>query len=138
MPTKKITKKVVTKKVTTKKKTSAKKVAKKAVRKSAVKKTTKTKPVSKSQKKELIYANNEVSFWVSDGQVLNSLLALRDALESMEKNVYQYHVERDRNDFAAWVDSVLCDGDCAKDLEKAKTTTAAKTAVARHLKSYAV
>ena len=157
MPTKKVvkakTKKVPAKKPVAKKsiKKTARKVvkkvpAKKAVKKSVFKKTTKKitakKVASKSSllkgKKSLIYAADTASFWVTNGQILNSLLALRDALDEMEKEVYSYHAEGAHNDFANWVDTVLADGVCAKDLEQAKTPRSAKTVVVRHLKAYSV
>ena len=125
----------------TAKKTPAKKVVKKVakkVAKKATKKTTTKKIVKKAviTKKDLVYADNQTSFWVSNGQILNSLLALRDALAEMEKEVYAYHVNTDHNDFANWVEVVLCDNKCAKDLVKAKTPSSAKTVVVKHLKTY--
>ena len=129
MPTKKATKKA-TKKVAKK---TAKKTTKKVAKK-AVKKTSRAKKAAK----DLVYSENDTSFWVSDGQILNSLMALRDALDAMHKDVYKYHATGDDNDFATWVEVVLCDGDCAKDLRKAKTQKGAKTVVVKHLKYYAV
>ena len=124
------TKKVAPKKAVTTKKTTAKK----AVTKAVVKKTTKS--IAASKGKKLVYANNQKSFWVTNGQILNSLLALSDALETMEKNVYAHHVNKDRHDFADWVLSVLADVKCAEQLRQAKTVASAKTVVAQHLKSY--
>lgn len=131
MTTKKTTK-------TAPKKTAAKKSVTKAAPKKVAAKKTAPKKSAKQSKKELVYADNERSFWVSDGQVLNSLIALRDALDAMEKEVYGYHAGPVQNDFAIWVEQVLCDADCAKDLGKAKTQKSAKTAVVKHLKFYAV
>lgn len=131
MPTKKTTKAA-----------SKKEAVKKSVKTAASKRTDSKKAVTKKTaqktKKELVYADNARSFWVSDGQVLNSLIALRDALDAMEKEVYGFHAGPVQNDFAVWVEQVLCDADCAKDLGKAKTKKSAKTAVVKHLKFYAV
>lgn len=145
MSTKKVAKKTVAKK------TSGKKVAKKAVKKTAVKKAPKKKSsvqkavkktakkkTGHAQKKELVYADNQCSFWVTNGQILNSLVALRDALDEMEAEVYSYHIGPSHNDFANWVADVLADAKCAMELKKAKTPTKAKTVVIRHLKSYSV
>lgn len=129
MTTKKVTKKAVAKK-TASKKVAKKTTAKKTVAKKVAKKT------SSNKKKPLVYADNQTSFWVSDGQILNSLVALRDALDVMEKEVYEYHAGKAQNDFSNWVATVLADNACAKDLEKAKTCKSAKTAVVRHLKFY--
>jgi hypothetical protein len=120
-----------TKKVTAKK-AASKKVAVKKVA-ASVKKSTAKKPVGA---KVLVYATDAESFWVHDGQILNSLTSLHDALARMEKAVYLHHVTADRHDFADWVDTVLCDTLCAKDLRTAKTPVQAKTIVARHLKTY--
>lgn len=119
------------------KKTPAKKTAKKAPAKKAVKKTAKKAP-KKSVKKDLVYAENQTSFWTTDGQILNSLVALRDAFESMQKEVYSHHVTKEKNDFSVWVETVLCDAECAASLQKAKTPKTAKTAVVKHLKMYSV
>ena len=110
--------------------TTKKAVAKKTVKKVASKKA--------DTKKVLVYADNAHSFWVNDGQVLNSLIALSEAMAGMEKAVFTHHVNKEKNDFADWVESVLCDGDCAKDLRKAKTPSSVKTVVSKHLKLYKI
>jgi hypothetical protein len=130
-----LTKKTATK--TTPKKKVAKKVVKKSTKKVAKKAASKTAKKT-STKKTLVYADNSASFWVSTGQILNSLVALRDALDTMEKQAYLYHAKGEHNDFANWVEVVLCDEDCAKALRRAKTPTAAKTAVVKHLKHYSL
>lgn len=112
--------------------TPKKAVAKKVVKKPAAKK------LASSAKPALTYAENKHSFWVADGQILNSLVALKDALLVMDKATFAHHVAKDKNDFAVWVETVLGDKDCAKDLGKAKTLTATKTAVTKHLKKYAL
>ncbi len=147
MPTTKatVTKKVVSKKAQTPKKAithtpaqkkvgaTKKPVVKKAVaKKSLTPKSKKTAP----KQKPLVVADDARSFWVADGKILNSLVALQSALEEMEAAVYAHHVTHEKNDFAQWVGDVLCDKTCASALSKAKTTTAAKTVVVRHLKSY--
>jgi 23S rRNA maturation-related 3'-5' exoribonuclease YhaM len=135
--TKKVAKKSVVKKAPVKKtskKTATKKVAKKAPTKKVAKKT----PTKNQEKKPLILATNDKSFWVTNGDVLNSLVALRDALDEMEKEVYSYHVSKEHNDFANWVDAVLCDAECATELKQAETPMKAKTVVSRRLKVYSV
>jgi len=151
----KVVKKTVAKKAT--KKVAVKKVAKKVLAKKVVKKTTAKKGVKSSRskksvakkaakkttaptqtKKPLVTASNDQSFWVTNGAVLNSLIALRDALDEMEKEVYSYHVSKEHNDFASWVDAVLCDAECAAELKRAQTPVKARTVVTRHLKVYSV
>lgn len=140
------------------KKTSSKIATKKApAKKSVTKKTTKTtakkaspkKAVSKKRAKNeeettlhpvrsLLQAMDHRAFWVSDGQVLHNLQMLADALSEMESDTYKYHAAGESNDFAEWVDQVLCDGDCAGNLASASTPKKAHTVVVRHLKYYAL
>lgn len=134
MPIKKTV--VVNKKVTPKtvvKKTVAKVAPKKSI--VATKKVISKKPATATAK-VLVYASNDNSFWVNDGQVLNSLIALQEALNKMQNEVFAYHVRKDKNDFADWVDFVLCDGKCSSDLRKTKTKVDASVVVSKHLKSY--
>lgn len=153
------------KKVDTKKKVVAKKVAKKPVAKKVVKKPVvkkvaktvkatktakgakvtgkakgagKTKASAAKAKKDLLFTNNEQSFWVTDGQILNSLLALHEALLAMNDDVFYHHANSDKNDFADWVEFVLCDGSCATDLRKVEDKTKASTVVGKHLKTYKI
>ena len=133
------------------KRTAVKKPAKKVVKKTAAKKPAKkvttTKKAARSTAKrvsikkpvkDLVYASDQESFWVHDGEILNSLLALRDALAKMDKDIYQFHAAGEQNDFSLWVDTVLRDKECAEDLTKAKTPRSAKTTVVRYLKLYSI
>ena len=122
------------------KKTATPKVAKKtsAPKKSVATKKSTAKSTAKKAVKPLVYSSDSTSFWTTNGQILNSLHALKEALEAMPKDVYQYHAGGEHNDFANWVEVVLCDGDCATELRKAKTPTSAKTIVVKHLKYYSV
>jgi hypothetical protein len=86
--------------------------------------------------KSLVYANGSRSFWVRNGEVLDNLVALRDALERMDSAVYAYHATKDKNDFADWVESVLCDKVCAAKLRAAATPAKARTVIAHRLKFY--
>jgi hypothetical protein len=132
-PVKKAVKKAVPKKV------AVKKVIKKAsVKKTAVKKSSTKSKGTKTVNKELVYSDENTSFWLTDGQILNSLLALRDAFDVMNDEVFSYHVREDSNDFANWVGAVLCDENCARDLAKTNSPKSAKTVVVKHLKFYVV
>jgi len=113
---------------TTTKKTASAKVVKKSVSKKAV----------QTKKRPLIFSDNQTSFWVQDGQVLNNLVALKEAFSTMSKATYTYHTSLDHNDFATWVALVLDDDACAAALQSAKTPAAAKTIVIKHLKLYDV
>lgn len=143
-------------KTTTKKdskKTAVKKTVKSAV-KTEVKKAPKRTPVSIKVtdvvtkkvaakkiigaiiKKELVVASNYNSFWLNDGQILNTLKALDGVLKNMDSAVYKYHTNSGRHDFANWVEDVLKDTDCAAALKKAKTPKSAHAVVVKHLAFY--
>lgn len=97
--------------------------------------STKTKS---SGEKSLVYAIGEVAFWTTDGQVLSSLVSLSDALKDMTKSVFSHHVARGKNDFAAWVEVVLEDKECAKELRAVKTPAAAHVIIQKYLKGYRI
>lgn len=136
MPTKKVTKK-------TTKKVAKKSAVKKAVRKTIKKKTAQTKNTakktisSKSTARVMVCANEECNFWTTDGQVLSDLHDLLSAFEVMEDDVFDYHVTKEKNDFAEWVEHVLDDPACAQDLRKSRKPKTARTVVVRHVKLYA-
>ena len=125
MPSKKTTTKKTTKKV-------AKKVTKKAVKKTA-KKTTKKKA---GNFKALVCAPEQECFWTTDGQVLKDLEQLKMAFGSMEDEVFLHHANKEKNDFADWVELVLGDKDCADALRKSKKPQTAYKVVIKHLKLY--
>jgi len=79
----------------------------------------------------------EQCFWCFDGQVLASFLDLKHALSRMSRETYMYHVTNDKNDFADWVESVLCDKKCADGLRKIKTQKSALSCVEKCLGLYA-
>lgn len=87
-------------------------------------------------KKELVVASNYNSFWMNDGQILNSLVALESALKKMDIAVYKYHTQASRHDFANWVEDVLHDIECAVALRSAKTPKSAHAVVVKFLKLY--
>lgn len=133
MPTKKTT--------AAKKKTAAKKVVKKTANK-AVKKTTKkatkTSVAKPAAGKVLVCAKDSECFWTTDGEILQDLTQLRDALGVMSDDVFTHHVTKEKNDFADWVEHVLYDGECAAALRKSRKPNTARTTVVKHLRYYNV
>lgn len=117
---------MTTKKVTTK--VSAKKTVAKVAPK---KKTTKG-------KQALVCAPHEQCFWVTDGRVLANLVELRDALASMTDDVFTYHVTRERNDFADWIEYVLLDRELASVFRKSKKPNTARDVVVSRLRIYSI
>lgn len=114
-----------------------------SVKKTVVKKTAPAKKVvakkvapKKSVSKRLVVASDSESFWVNDGQVLNSLVALEAAFKTMKSAAFTHHRTKDSNHFAEWVEAVLMDVECAIALRGAKNATAAHIIVAKHLRTY--
>lgn len=124
------------------KKTTAKKAKKQAAKKAPAKKTaastvSKASKTKKGSGKVLVCANDQECFWTTDGRVIADLKELEQALNDMADEVFAYHVNKERNDFADWVESVLRDAACAADLRGARKPRSARTVVVRHLKLYA-
>lgn len=133
---KKVAKKGVVKKTGTKKKVSSKNTLRKKVA-SKSKSATKKKAVAKKKRKQLVHAGEDVSFWVYEGPVLRNLLELYDALEAISDEQFYHHVRSEAdNDFANWVEEVLCDGDCAGSLKTAHDREGARDVVQTRLKIY--
>ena len=124
----------MTTKTISKKVTPTKTVAKKTPLKRSV--PVAKKAPAKAKQPTLVYAPDNSSFWVADGQILNSLKALHVAFGSMDAKTYAHHVTKDKNDFALWVEAVLHDKECAALLLQAKTKTAAKAVITARLKVY--
>ena len=59
-----------------------------------------------------------------------------DELERMSDDHFAHHVNEQKNDFANWVEEVLCDGDCAQALHKVNERNKAHKVVKKYLKNY--
>ncbi len=115
---------------------TVKSITSNAKKRSTKKTVSKTKNRKVSKNKDLIIANGPTSFWVTDGQVLDSLITLKIAFGKMTKKTYDYHIKGESNDFVEWVSLVLKDRACARDLEKSRTPKSAADVITEHLKSY--
>ncbi len=88
--------------------------------------------------RKLISVNDASCFWVNNGPILRNLKDLRDALLTMSKETFRYHVNEEKNDFAVWVREVLKDTALANKLAKVKTLKTAAKTVEKRLKEYGV
>ncbi|MFC1910543.1 hypothetical protein ACFLXC_04580 [Chloroflexota bacterium] len=66
-----------------------------------------------------VFANDK-KFWSRDGGIFRSLEELRDGLKNMELDIYQYHLNENKNDFARWVSDVIGDHELSVELGQAK------------------
>jgi hypothetical protein len=62
-----------------------------------------------------------VSFWLCTNQNLRSLTVLASALDKVDDDIFRYHVNRDRNDFEAWIRDIVKDKDLAREIARVKT-----------------
>ena len=133
-----------TKKTTTTRKTTKKaqtKTARTAAKKKVVKRVTAKKPkkrVATKQKPVLVCADGGSCFWVHDGPILKDLVELRDALAEMSPETFSYHANKERNDFADWIESILGDKTLATSFRKSRKPNTARTLVVKRLRYYQV
>lgn len=83
--------------------------------------------------KNLAKADPERCFWVCDGQILSDLKELSAALRKMEKSVFKYHVNNEKNDFSQWVEEVLGDKKLAREIRKSKTLKGMATKIEKRI-----
>ncbi len=117
------------------KKTVTKKVSKKATKKKPVAKKTAKKKVS--AKKDRVVAPEEKAFWVTTGQIVRDIVELNELLSTIEDEVFTYHADDTKHDFATWVELVLCDEDCANEMRMCGGNLSEnKKVVSKHIKYY--
>ncbi|MBN2251144.1 MAG: hypothetical protein JW724_03605 [Candidatus Altiarchaeota archaeon] len=76
----------------------------------------------------------EKSFWVSNGWVVRNMEELPGALENMSDETFAYHLNREKNDFSAWVREVVGDKMLASTLQMVKSRKSATDAIKRRIK----
>ncbi len=116
------------------------------IKKVASKKSTKTTMVKKvkkdplrdhtKSKRVLVCAEGDQCFWTTDGKVIANLVELKDALSTMGKEIFEYHVTSEKNDFADWIQYVLGDTELATKIRVVKKSGSAHTVVVSRLKIY--
>ncbi len=61
-------------------------------------------------------------FYVHDGQVLRSIEDLAGSLEyDMSDDVFKFHCNPEKNDFAIWISDILGDKKLSKSISRVKT-----------------
>lgn len=72
-------------------------------------------------KKILKVVPSSKSFWLCTNEYLRSLNTLAEALERVSDDVFRYHVDKYKNDFATWVKDSIDDKDLAREISRIKT-----------------
>lgn len=95
-----------------------------------------TKKLAQTAKKNFVQAEGSAGFWIYNGQVLRNLKDLNAAFETMNPEQFAYHVTKDKNDFANWVEFVLMDPILAGKLRSFKTQKTMGKTVGTYIKKY--
>jgi hypothetical protein len=89
--------------------------------------------IKKNASSVLADTDPEKSFWLSNGRTLKNLKELKEALETMDPEVWRNHVSVEKNDFANWVEGVFGDKQLGLSLRKVKSPKTAAKRVASKL-----
>jgi len=65
-------------------------------------------------------------FYMCDGRRVNSIPNLLKALRKTKKDVYEYHVNEGKNDFAMWINDIFKDSKLAREIFKLSKANAIK------------
>ena len=91
-------------------------------------KTQKRVKEKKIEKKDILKdANSDHYFFVNDRTVLKNVLDLSKQLDKMSDEVFRYHVNDMKNDFASWIKEIFKEEKLAEEL--LKTTEKDKTQI---------
>jgi hypothetical protein len=112
------------------KKTVQKTAAKKPIalkKPEAANKETATPVKAKSQKaKYLAKVPEAYVFLCHDGQIFRDLNDLVNGFEAMSDEIFAYHCNEDKNDFACWITDIIGDNELAAKLKDTRTKSQAK------------
>lgn len=76
----------------------------------------------------------EKAFWVNNGPVLKSIIEMTGAMKKLSPVQFAHHVNKEKNDFAKWVEEVIRDSELAKLVRLAKTKEDMAKAITTRLK----
>ncbi len=92
-----------------------------------------TAPSQVDGKQYLAQVPSEHLFWCHDGRVFRDMSDLARALDTMSEEVFSYHANVEKNDFANWVRDVIGDQQLADELVRARGRGVAAAAVQRRV-----
>ena len=86
-------------------------------------------------KRYLCDAAPEQCFWVNNGPILKNIEGLANVLPELSSETFQHHVNKEKNDFSAWVKDVIGDKKLANDLLSSRSKDSALKKVRGRLNS---
>lgn len=90
-------------------------------------------PVRHAPALDVPLPSEDTWFRLFSGRSLASIRELYDALGSMSDDVWVHHVNRERNDFANWIEAVFQSGELAEQIRNASTPPALRNILSRYL-----
>lgn len=85
------------------------------------------------QEKIISDVRPENSFYLKDGRILRNIYELSEAIRLMKDDVFRYHVNSSKNDFANWIGDVLGDEELANKVSKIKEPKAMHRAISSRI-----
>ena len=86
-------------------------------------------------RKYLSDAAPDQCFWANNGPILKNLEELANAFPEMSDETFNYHVNKDKNDFCNWISDVIGDKKLANDLLSSKKKESALKKIRNRLSS---
>ena len=86
-------------------------------------------------KRYLCDTSPEQCFWVNNGPILKNLEELANALPDMNDEIFNHHVNIEKNDFSNWVNGIIGDQKLANDLLSSKNRDSAVKKIRSRLNS---
>ncbi|MFQ5475073.1 MAG: hypothetical protein ACE5DM_04520 [Candidatus Nanoarchaeia archaeon] len=87
----------------------------------------------KKKPKSMEDCKPEQAFHLADGQKVNNLHELATAFGSMHDDVFNHHVNDEKNDFSSWVSVIIKEGNLAEELKKTKDRKEHHRKLLRHV-----
>ncbi|MBU0758467.1 MAG: hypothetical protein KKF44_10450 [Nanoarchaeota archaeon] len=84
--------------------------------------------------KYLSNAPSERAFFVCDGTCLLSLEDTSKFLKTVKKEVFTFHVNKDKNDFYNWIKEIIGDTALAGSIKNLKTSKSMSEKISRRVK----
>lgn len=60
-------------------------------------------------------------FYLNDGKIIKNLPELSEVLLNISENIFNHHVNNERNDFSNWVRDIFLNNELALEISKCKT-----------------
>ncbi len=81
-------------------------------------------------------AGSDKAFWLKNGQMIINLKELFDSVNQMSDLDFEYHVNKEKNDFVNWIKNVLGEEDLAKKMVRYKSKLPFISILKYHIEKY--